>query len=118
MKKRDWSQADLSRISGISPSQISRVLMGERGFGEETLKNIAEALQLPIEIVYRAAGLLPAESEDDILDKTILYLAKPLSRELKEEIVEYIKMQKKLAEGKSKYATRKNKHRTAPTEGN
>jgi len=65
LENRDWSQVDLSRKSGVSQAQITRVLSGERGIGAKSLNAIAHALKLPPEQVFRAAGLLPQKAEND-----------------------------------------------------
>ena len=49
LESREWSQVDLSRKSGVSQAQITRVLSGERGIGEKALSAIASALKLPPE---------------------------------------------------------------------
>lgn len=59
LEQRGWTQSELSRRSGVSPAQITRVLSGERGLGEKSISALAKALNLPVETVFRAAGLLP-----------------------------------------------------------
>ncbi len=59
MNKRDISQAELSRLTGITPAQISRIMSDSRGVGEKTIRSIADGLRIPIDEVFRAAGLLP-----------------------------------------------------------
>jgi transcriptional regulator with XRE-family HTH domain len=59
LKDRGMSQKDLAVRSGITPAQISRIISGSRGAGEESLSAIARALKLPLETVFRAAGILP-----------------------------------------------------------
>jgi transcriptional regulator with XRE-family HTH domain len=63
LKKRDWSQVDLSRKTGISTTQIARILSGERGMGVETLVSIANAFGISPITIIRAAGLLPEGGE-------------------------------------------------------
>ena len=65
LESREWSQVDLSRRSGVSQAQITRVLSGERGVGEKALSAIAHALKLPPEQVFRAAGILPPQGDTD-----------------------------------------------------
>ncbi len=70
LRNRDWSQSDLSRRSGVSTAQITRVLSGERGIGEATCKSLARALHLPPEEVFRKAGLLPPKPvADEIMEQ-------------------------------------------------
>lgn len=65
LESREWSQIELSRRSGVSQAQITRVLSGERGIGEKALSAIAKALKLPPEQVFRAAGVLPKKADSD-----------------------------------------------------
>lgn len=56
---RDLSQAELSRRAGISQAAIAHVLAGDRNPGEKFCRAIAHAFGIPIDEVYRRAGLLP-----------------------------------------------------------
>lgn len=58
INKRNWSQADLSRATGLTTSAISRLLTGERGPGPEAARAIAHALNLPEIYVFQVAGLI------------------------------------------------------------
>jgi transcriptional regulator with XRE-family HTH domain len=62
---RDWTQADLARKSGLNRAVISKILSDKSDPSPETCKALARALKLPIEEVYRAAGLLPPIPEAD-----------------------------------------------------
>jgi len=44
---RGWSQADLSRASGLTPSTISRLECGHEQPLEQTVRRLAEALDFP-----------------------------------------------------------------------
>jgi transcriptional regulator with XRE-family HTH domain len=57
IKARGWSQSDLSRKSGITTAQISRVLNRERMPGIEFCKGIARAFELKDIQVLELAGL-------------------------------------------------------------
>src|SRR5512145_1195907 len=61
---KKFSQADLSRKSGISEAHISRAISGS-SVGEEFCRAIARALGYPAETVFRAAGLLPPIPPED-----------------------------------------------------
>lgn len=65
LTKRDWSQADLSKRSGLHRAIISKVLLGSSTPTPETLESIARGLDVPIEQVFRAAGILPPAPETD-----------------------------------------------------
>ena len=64
LNKREWTQADLSRKSEVSQAQIARIMSGSRGIGPEACKEIAHALDLPEEEVFRQAGLLSPKVEE------------------------------------------------------
>lgn len=62
--KRHISQKELAEISGVTPAQISRIIGGTRGIGPDAIVGIARALKLPPELVFKKAGILPANAED------------------------------------------------------
>ena len=64
MNKRNLTQADLVRLSGLTSAAISRIMTGSRGAGPEACLAIARALDLPEEEVFRHAGLLSPKTED------------------------------------------------------
>lgn len=59
MEKRGWNQAELSRRSGVTTAQVSRINTGEQRPGPTVCRAFARALQLPPEEVFRRVGLLP-----------------------------------------------------------
>ena len=63
LDQRNWSKADLSRASGISPAHITRIMKREQSPGPDTCNSIARALKMPPEVVFRLAGLLPENSQ-------------------------------------------------------
>jgi transcriptional regulator with XRE-family HTH domain len=98
LKERDWTQAELSRRSGVSTPQITRVLSGERGLGEQSIKGIAQALQLPPEVVFRAAGLLPQVTEKHSKMNELDHLATQLEGDNLQDLIDYAKMRLKKQE--------------------
>jgi len=70
--KRGWSQSDLARSADLNRAVINKLLNGKSHAQPATLEAISRALKIPIEITYRAAGLLPSNSEnDDALEEAI-----------------------------------------------
>lgn len=64
MNRREWSQSDLARESGLSRQLISYILSGKsKSPDAETINKLALALNIPVEIVFRKAGLLPRDKE-------------------------------------------------------
>jgi len=78
LEKRGMSQADLSRSSGITTAQMSRIISGTRGAGKKTLTAIAHALRLPPDLVFEKAGILPPTTELTLLQRSIMGLVKNL----------------------------------------
>lgn len=62
LDNRGWDQAELSRRSGISSAQVSRIVTGGRQPGKDSINGIARALRLPPEEVLRQAGVLPPKN--------------------------------------------------------
>lgn len=89
---REWSQADLSRKSGVSTGQIARLMTGERGIGEQSVIAIAKALKIPPVHVLEAAGILPANKDSDPwvekMNVTLNNIKDPASRALAERVLE------------------------------
>jgi len=66
MKEKGLIPAELSRLSGISESQIGRIRRGEQGLGIDKAVMIARGLGVtPIEVFCRAAGIRQIENDPD-----------------------------------------------------
>ena len=64
LDKRDWSQSDLARASGVHRATISKLLSyPDQRPSPDTCTGIAKALSLPVDFVLEKAGLIP-ESKD------------------------------------------------------
>ena len=70
---RSWTQAEFARQTKLSPAQITRLLSGERGVGENGLKAISHALRYPPELVFEKAGLLPQKQELSPLKRALIH---------------------------------------------
>lgn len=64
-KERGWTIAEFARQAGIGQASLSRVLSGNRGIGPSLCTGIAHVLNVPPEYVFRKAGLLPPEPDDE-----------------------------------------------------
>lgn len=73
---RNLIPADITKRTGLSSSQISRIISGEREPGIDALIAIADALYLPRSQVFVAAGIL----ENNNLDPKIESLAYRISK--------------------------------------
>ena len=74
MDKRDWSQSDCARAADLNRAVINKLLNGKCKPQPTTLVAIARAFKIPIEIAYRAAGLLPPSSEHDDTIEQLTYI--------------------------------------------
>lgn len=78
LEKRDMNQSDLARASNITTAQISRIISGRRGVGEQALTAIAHALRLPPDMVFEKAGILPPKPEMSPIKRKLLHLSEGL----------------------------------------
>jgi len=115
LEKRNMTQAELARKSGVTPPQISRILSGTRGTEGKTLSALAHALKLPPEEVYRAAGLLPPEPIETKLTRQITYVTAQLPPEEQQGLLEFAKLRLRLSEKQGTYETRKPAKHTGST---
>ena len=91
INKKGMSQADLARKSGISKAYISRIFSENRSPSAETLKAFAIALNAMPETVYRAAGLLPAETEKKLIIEELLFSLSHLTEDQQKQLLQYAK---------------------------
>lgn len=113
LQELDWTQADLSRYSGLTRGAISKYLSG-RTPDEAALRKLAKAFKLPPETVFRAAGILPPQSPEDELMNEIMHLAGDLPAQDKQDILEYVRMRNRLAEERGKNESRTQRKPAAP----
>jgi transcriptional regulator with XRE-family HTH domain len=78
LETRRWSMRELARQTGVSESTISRIVSGKRNPSSRLCREIAGALHVPPETVFREAGLLPDSDEDAPGVKEALYLFREL----------------------------------------
>jgi len=97
MEKKGWTQAELARRSRISEGSVSHVIRGTRSAGFDFCEGVAQAFGYPVATVYRAAGLLPPETEVNELIEQILHEAARLSLEDQEDLLHYAKMRRELS---------------------
>ena len=89
LSDRGWSGSELSRRSGVSQSAISLVLSGNRQPGTEFCDGIARAFKIPVDSVYRVAGLLPVKPSDDETVSEITHIYHNLTDENREDLLDY-----------------------------
>jgi transcriptional regulator with XRE-family HTH domain len=70
LERRSWSREEVARRAGIHSSVLTNIVSGRATVGVETARKIAVALDVSPVVVFRLAGLLPSEEEeDDIYDR-------------------------------------------------
>lgn len=89
LAKHGYIQVDFARKIGVSRATINGVLSKRRGPGIELLNKIAIGLMLPLDEVYRAAGIIPLKNNDkaEILANRILALS-PENQEIIESFID------------------------------
>ena len=91
MEDRGWNNSELARRAGLVPSAVSQVIAGNRGTGPEFCRSVARAFNLPPEMVFRKAGLLPPlpGPEDDITFGELLDVVRNLSVDERVMVLEF-----------------------------
>lgn len=95
LDRRGWSHRELARQSGISQTQISAVIAGERKANADFCIKAALALDESPDYALRLAGILPpaapAESSDDSILQELVELARNLPPEDRQQILDYVR---------------------------
>lgn len=92
MDKRGWSQSDLARYADLNRAVINKLLNGKSHPQPPTLEAISRALKIPMEIIYRAAGLLPSNPDnDDTIEEAIHVLKSIQSAQRKATAIALLK---------------------------
>ena len=78
MNKRGWSQSDLARSANLNRAVINKLLNGKSHPQPSTLESISRAFKIPVEITYRAAGLLPSSPDNDEAIEEAIHVLKSM----------------------------------------
>lgn len=78
MDKRGWSQSDLARYADLNRAVINKLLNGKSHPQPPTLEAISRALKIPLETIYRAAGLLPINNDNDDAMEEAMHIFKSI----------------------------------------
>ena len=89
---RGWRQADLARRAGVTTGGLNGVITGDRKPGRDMLVALARALSLPVDEMYRAAGILP-ESNTPAGYAELQQLYLHTNDKTRQEILEYARWQ-------------------------
>ena len=90
MNARNLTATVLSRKSGVSAPQITRLLSGHRGVSEIFLRTIAEALSISPDMMFRVAGFLPPACEKTENHEKSLYLLDQLDENQQEMLLAFM----------------------------
>lgn len=91
MNEKGMNAAELSRKSGISAQQISRLLSGQRGVSEVSLRAISEALNIPPEVAFRVAGFLPPAPEKTEAHEQLIYMFDKLNEKDRQTVLDMMR---------------------------
>lgn len=91
MAARKWRPADLARAGGLYTSTLSKILNEDRQPGPDVCLSIAKAFDIPPDIVFRQAGLLPKlpGPEQDPTFQDILDVVKNMTPKERAELLDY-----------------------------
>jgi len=78
MDKRGWSQSECARACDLNRAVINKLLNGKCKPQPVTLIAIARGFKIPVETVYRAAGLLPSSNHDDETTQELIHIFKSI----------------------------------------
>lgn len=115
---RGLSQSELARKAGLSRQAISDYINRKRSRpDEEALKKIAKGLKLPIETVYRAAGILPPEhSASRVGEEIARYKIGELNDQQLDQVLQFIEFLQEQEDKNRKLIVNKNREGVTPPE--
>ena len=80
--QRGWSQSEAARRGAISSQMVNAVINGQANPGIEFCRGIAKALEIPLEEVFRFAGILPTKPTRTTDRKPTYHVANNLDERL------------------------------------
>src|SRR5690349_13719196 len=91
LDERGWNRAMLAREADIKESSIADLFSRRRNPGPELLTAIADALKVPQEVAYRAAGLLREKKNANETVEKIVRELEGMSKQEQQEYLAYIR---------------------------
>jgi transcriptional regulator with XRE-family HTH domain len=73
LDRRGWSRSEAARRGSISPSAMDKVIGGFANPGIDFCRGVARAFGLPLEEVFRLAGILPPKPSFNLRDRKLVY---------------------------------------------
>jgi transcriptional regulator with XRE-family HTH domain len=97
------SERSFALYLGVSYSTVNRLLRGAR-IDPESLLQIASALHVPVENLYRLAGYLPLEEAQTRVIREVEHLMRELSEADQRRILDLIRVEHKHHRGQNRQA--------------
>jgi transcriptional regulator with XRE-family HTH domain len=97
------SERSFALYVGVSYSTVNRLLRGAR-IDPESLLQIASALHVPVENLYRLAGYLPLEEAQTRVIREVEHLMRELSEADQRRILDLIRVEHKHHRGQNRQA--------------
>jgi len=91
LKDRNLSVRAFATYAGVSHGTIQNILAG-KPVDHKTLQKLASYLSLPIDTLYRMAGILPEEAQRKEVIRVIEHLIAKLPETDQQEILEIVRM--------------------------
>lgn len=91
LNARNWRPADLARAADLPQPTVGNILNGNREIGAKVAVAVAQALDIPADLVFRKAGLLPDAPgpERDPSFQEIIEIMRNMTEDERREIVAY-----------------------------
>lgn len=91
LQDKRLSQRAFAKYAGVASSTISRIIQGHP-VDTETLQKIADYLKVPVENLYRLAGLLVDDVQYSETLKLVEHLFAKLPESDQQEVIDIIKL--------------------------
>ena len=93
MREKNITQADIARTKHVKPSSVSMLFSQQvKSVGIDMCKAISAATGIPLEAVYRKAGLLPPVTLPESQQEYVRSLIESLDQDLRENAIDYLGM--------------------------
>lgn len=104
VNERGWTFAELAKRAGMNTGTLSRVLNETRNPGPDFCTAIARALGIPVEEVFRRAGLLPqlSANEDEQVIRELMDILKNMTPENRQDLLSYARYRFQQQEAKKR----------------
>jgi transcriptional regulator with XRE-family HTH domain len=93
LRQRGMSQYELARISGVPRSRITYMITGKQHGSASMLTDLAHALNLPVDLVFVKAGILPVDPELSQIKRIFIDLVKRMPDQDAETLLSLVRLQ-------------------------